>query len=445
MVEQGHWFYQHTPNGWVATKPPLVGWISAGFFALTRSWEFAWRLPSFLAAATLLWLLVRAAAVYGSLPALVTACAFSFNLLVPRLASLVRTDMPLALVLFAIGSLIWEKIRRREAWPTRDRLLLFLLLSAGMLIKGPIVLAFLLPGIVAFQVWKWRTDAAVSAWGGWSPWLVSSAIFILWTIGGILFVPEFLEHVVQREFAGRFGEETHRPQPFYFYLPHLLHRLAPWSLLLIALPVIARKKSALGSTESRPTSPMSAETFWLLAWSLGGLLVMSCIPSKRIDRVFPIVPPLCLLLAATVAEFRKRETLRPLVDRLCLVAIIAGSVLTTGYVAQRVVIAHREERDAFADFGREVVRMATDRGWRYSIVGGDDEGMALYVRRTEFAWPDEAAAEWNAGKLDALIIAEGDMPDMLARLRGPAPKTHQTSRPAGRYKNRYHLLARSSS
>ena len=443
MVEQGHWFYQHTPNGWVATKPPLVGWISAGIFAVTRSWELAWRLPSFLAAAALLALLVRSASTYGAVPALVAACAFSFNLLVPRLASLVRTDMPLALILFTIGLLVWEKIRKAEAWTTRDRVLLFVLLSAGMLIKGPIVFAFLLPGIVAFQWRKWRKGAAASAWSGWSPWLGSTAIFVLWTIGGILFVPEFLEHVVQREFAGRFGEETHRPQPFYFYLPHLLHRLAPWSLLLILLPILALKKSKAGIRAA--TSAMSPETFWLVAWSLGGLLLMSCVPSKRIDRVFPIVPPLCLLLAATVAEFRKRETLKTMVERLCVIAIILGAVLTTGYAANRVVVAHRERRDAFAAFGREVVRMATERDWRYSVIGGDDEGMALYVRRTEFAWPDEAAAEWNAGKLDALVVAEDEMPDMLARLEGPPPNTILTSEPAGRYKKRYRLLSRSPS
>ena len=445
MVEQGHWFYQHTPNGWVATKPPLVGWISAGFFALTRSWEVAWRLPSFLAAVALLVLLVRAAVVYGPLAALVAACAFSFNLLVPRLASLVRTDMPLALVLFGIGWLIWEKIRKREAWTTRDRGLLFLLLSAGMLIKGPIVFAFLLPGIAAFQWRKWRTRGAASAWSGWSPWLGSTAIFILWAIGGILFVPEFLEHVVQREFAGRFGEEAHRPQPFYFYLPHLLHRLAPWSLLLISLPILVWKKKALGPTESRPAKMMSPETFWLLAWSLGGLLVMSCVPSKRIDRIFPIVPPLCLLLAAAVAECRKRETLKAIVERLCVVAIILAAVLTSGYVANRVVVAQREQRAAFAAFGREVVKMAAERGWRYSIVGGDDEGLALYVRRTEFAWPDEAAAEWNAGRLDALVVAEDELSDMIAQLEGPRPKAILTSEPAGRYKKRYLLLTRSTS
>ena len=172
---------------------------------------------------------------------------------------------------------------------------------------------------------------------------------------------------------------------------------------------------------------------------------MSCVPSKRIDRIFPIVPPLCLLLAAAVGEFRKRETLKVIVDRLCIAAVILASVLTTGYVANRIVVAHREQRDTFAAFGRDVVKTATERGWRYSIVGGDDEGMALYVRRTEFAWPDEAAAEWNAGKLDALVVADDEMAGLLARLQGPEPKTILTSKRAGRYKNRYLLLARSSS
>ena len=443
MVEQGHWLYQHTPNGWIATKPPLVGWISAGLYGLTRWWELAWRLPSWLAAVALIALLVRSGSVYGQLSALVAVCAFAFNLFAPRLASLVRTDMPLALVLFAIGWLIWEKIRTRETWTTRDRLWLFLLLSAGMLIKGPIVYAFLLPGIVAFQWRERKTTGAATAWSGWSPWLASLAIFALWIAAGVQFVPEFLEHVVQREFAGRFGEGTHRPQPFYFYLPHLLHRWAPWSLLLIALPLLASRKYRQPG-RGVAFRKMSPETFWLVAWSLGGLLVMSCIPSKRVDRIFPIVPPLCLLLGAVVGEFRKPEKLRTLVDRLCLIAIVLACLGTTGYAANRIAVARREQRDAFAVFGREVVKKAAAQNWRYSVIGGDDEGMALYLRRTEFAWPDEAAAEWNAGKLDALVVGDDDVEGVLARLEGGSPQRILTSEPAGRYRKRYHLFVRPS-
>src|SRR5438445_4263815 len=155
MIREGHWFYQQTPHQHVATKPPLMGWSSAGLFTLTRSWDVAWRLPSLLAAITLSILLFRTAgSTYGSIAGLIALGAFGLNLLSPRLATLVRTDMPLALVIFLMGSLIWRKIQKEEAWKLRDRIYTFALLTAAMLIKGPIVYAFLLPGIAMFQ---WRT------------------------------------------------------------------------------------------------------------------------------------------------------------------------------------------------------------------------------------------------------------------------------------------------
>jgi 4-amino-4-deoxy-L-arabinose transferase-like glycosyltransferase len=431
MVERGHWFYQHTPNWWVATKPPLVGWISALLFEVIRSWELAWRLPSFLAAIGLLVFVFRAASVYGNIAALTAACALSFNLFALRLASLVRTDMPLALVIFAIGWLIWEKIRTQAAWTRRDRILLFLLLSAGMLIKGPIVYAFLLPGLVVFEWRRRRAKTPGTAWSGWMPWLLSFLVFLLWVAGGILFVPEFTEHVVLREFAGRFSDEVHRAQPIYFYLPHLLHRFAPWSLLLIALAVVAWRKK-------QSSAP---ETFWLVVWSLGGLLLMSFVPSKRIDRIFPIVPPLCLLLAAMVGRLRENARLGAIIDRSCAVAILVAAAFTSAYAVQKIAAARREERDAFAVFGRAVVREAATHRWRYGVVGGEEEGMLLYLRQTEFLEPAQAAADWNNGKLDALVVAGDEVDGLLPQLRGD-PKKLLTSGPGGRYGKHYFLLVR---
>ena len=315
MVKEGHWLYQHTPHERVATKPPLVGWISAALFAVTRSWEIAWRLPSLVAALALALVLFRAAKdAYGKVAAVIAVGAFGLNLLSPRLATLVRTDMPLALVIFLIGLLIWQKIRGEDEWKLRDQTYVFVLLTAAMLIKGPIVYAFLLPGIALFQlrVFKERrlgrpstpnltagSRHSLSAWPGWWPWLASLAIFLVWVAGGIRFQPGFYEEVVMREFVGRFGETIHRPQPLLFYLPHLLHKFAPWSVLMIAIAAVdLRSRNWRLRSVFREMSP---ETFWLLCWSIGGLIVMSLIPSKRVDRIFPVIPPLCLLLAAQIA------------------------------------------------------------------------------------------------------------------------------------------------
>ncbi|MGB9475036.1 MAG: glycosyltransferase family 39 protein [Candidatus Udaeobacter sp.] len=432
MVKEGHWFYQRTPHEHVATKPPLVGWISAGLFALTRSWELAWRLPSLLAAIALAVLLFRAASsAYGSIAGLVALSSFGLNLLTPRLATLVRTDMPLALVIFLIGLLIWEKIQRREHWTSQDRIYLFALLAVAMLIKGPIVYAFLLPGIAAFEWWQrrlaWRHTRVVagipdpgrrgrlqtsaSAWPGWWPWIASLAVFLLWVGGGILFQPAFFDEVVMREFLGRFGETIHRPQPLYFYLPHLVHKFAPWSFLLLAICVfyLTARRWRIGAA----LREMSPETFWLLCWSVGGLIVMSLIPSKRVDRIFPVIPPLCLLLAAQTSG--EVGTLR---RRYLFIAVIFAIFFTGGYATWKAITGYRDHRDALAIFGRNVRGEARAHHLRYEVVSTKDEGLLLYLQKMRYIEPDRAVTEWKAGNVDALVASTEKAADLMPRLRG---------------------------
>ena len=419
IIKEGRWFYQRTPRDHVATKPPLVGWVSAGLFSLTRSWDVAWRLPSLLAAIAISILLFRAASLaYGTIAGVIALSAFGLNLLSPRLATLVRTDMPLAFVIFLIGLLIWRKIREHEAWEPRDRIYLFALLTVAMLIKGPIVYAFLLPGIALFA-WRCRRHACrYSAWFGWWPWIASLGIFLVWVIGGILFQPGFFDEVVMREFLGRFGETIHRPQPLYFYLPHLLHKFAPWSVLMIAVAVfdLASRRWRIGAAFRE----MAPETFWLLCWSLGGLIVMSLIPSKRVDRIFPIVPPLCLLLAAQIGNVFGNEQTRTRVYRWSAVALLLSIVVTGGYTISKVVFGYRDHRDALVLFGRDVRNETEAHHWRYEVVSAKDEGLLLYLRRTHFIQPDRAIAQWNRGNLDALVAPAEKAPALMRELHNAA-------------------------
>jgi len=450
MIKEGHWFYQQTPHERVATKPPLVGWISAGLFAITRSWELAWRLPSLLAAIAMATLLFRAASsVYGSIAGLVALSAFGLNLLSPRLATLVRTDMPLALVIFLIGLLIWQKIQRQDEWNVRDRLYLFALLTVSMLIKGPIVYAFLLPGILMFELWRRRrasrrndvvaevaepgqhsrSQTTASAWAGWWPWIASLAVFLLWLIGGTLFQPGFFDEVVMREFLGRFGETIHRPQPLYFYLPHLLHKFAPWSILLIAIAIFdlaSRRWRISGALREMPPG-----TFWLLCWSMCGLIVMSLIPSKRVDRIFPVIPPLCLLLASClngrIGAPRRPDSAAGRPYLWTAVALVFAIFFTGGYATWKVVTGYRDHRDALAIFGRNVRREAETRHWRYEVVSAKDEGLLLYLQKMHYIEPDRAIAELDAGNLDALVASTEKARSLMPQLRGAAPHQVKSS------------------
>ena len=438
MVKEGHWVYQHTPHERVATKPPLVGWISAAVFAVTRSWEIAWRFPSFVAALALAVVLFHAAnSAYGKVAALIAVSAFGLNLLSPRLATLVRTDMPLALVIFLIGLLIWQKIREGDEWKLRDQVYIFVLLTAAMLIKGPIVYAFVLPGIALFQLRRARARPEIvvgeveggapkpnstSAWPRWWPWLASLAIFLIWVTGGIRFEPGFYEEVVMREFVSRFGETIHRPQPLLFYLPHLLHKFAPWSVLMIAIALVdLRSRNWRFRSVFREMSP---ETFWLLCWSIGGLIVMSLIPSKRVDRIFPVIPPFCLLLAAQISG-RDAALRRPdgaaRGPYLWTVAALASAILFTGgYTGWKVITGYRNDRNALDVFGRNVRHEVEAHQWRYEIVSAKDEGLLLYLRKTHFVEPADAITEWNTGNLDALVASNEKAAFLMRELKGAA-------------------------
>jgi hypothetical protein len=256
----------------------------------------------------------------------------------------------------------------------------------------------------------------------WWPWVTSLAIFLIWVAGGIRFQPGFYEEVVMREFLGRFGETIHRSQPLLFYLPHLLHKFAPWSVLMIAIALVG-----LGSRNWWLRSvfrEMAPETFWLVCWSIGGLIVMSLIPSKRVDRIFPVIPPLCLLLAAQI-NGRDAAVRRPIGAARrpypsSAIALLFAMLFSGGYTGWKVITGYRDHRDALAAFGRNVRHAAEAHHWRYEIVSAKDEGLLLYLRKTHFVDPARAVTEWNAGNLDALVVSKEKAAVLVRDLKGAA-------------------------
>jgi 4-amino-4-deoxy-L-arabinose transferase-like glycosyltransferase len=434
MIKEGHWFFQRTPHELVAQKPPLVGWASAATFAVTRSWDIAWRLPSFLAAVVLAIILFRSAlAAYGAVSALVALAAFGLNMLSARLATLVRTDMPLALFTFLPGLLIWQKIRSRALWLQRDQWMMFALFTVSMFIKGPMNFAFLLPGIILFQ-WFAAKQSGTSAWCGWWPWIASLALILVWTICGIEFVPNFYRVVFMKEFLGRFSSTVHRSQPIFFYLPHVLYNFAPWSILMLALAVLSFRRASGGVRNFiRETPP---ETLWLVCWSFGGLVVMSLIPSKRVDRIYPIVPPLCLLLAAQVAALLSKGDPNARVLRWSAATLLFSIVSTAGYTALKIGSNYHNHADSLEIFSGKVNELAAAHHWRYEVIAGKGagyEGMLLYLQKLHFIRPAQAVQVWNDGALDALVVPKDKIQALMPELRdatiAPSPAVERKTNP----------------
>jgi 4-amino-4-deoxy-L-arabinose transferase-like glycosyltransferase len=403
IASGGDWMYQHTPRGNTATKPPLAAWLCLPFHWSTGSWSLAWRLPGYLSTLALLWLLAREARrILPDCGALLVISAFGLNLFTPRIATLVRTDMMLTLWITLCGWLIYRKIGSAQSWTLSEKLAFSAAMLAALLTKGPILYAFLGPGMVAFWLLAPR-DRRSLVWSGWWTWLLPLILFLTWLAIGCATRPEFYEDVVVREFASRFDQSLkahEKRQPIWFYFPHLLHKFAPWSLLALGLPIIS------GNVRNRIKSDPAV--LWLACWAIGGLLCMTFVPSKRVDRIFPVITPLCLLLVSMVSACQCGKRVRA----WCGAAVVFAALAVGSYFATIIWLGYRDHDDALVRFGSEVREVSRKAGAsRIGVVEGRDEPMVIYCDAGRYLSVVRAMRAWTNGDIDALVIPERRVPD----------------------------------
>lgn len=391
IAQGGDWWFQHTPRGRLATKPPLMGWMSAALYAVGLPWDWAWRLPSLVAAGALGVVVFRCGQrLWAGVGGWVALAAFGLNFLTPRLAGLVRTDMLLALGIALCGALMLHRAGAGGPWTLPERLGFGAAMTAALFTKGPVIYAFLVPGLVAWLILAPRGRKR-DVWCGWLPWMVPLGLFAGWVAAGALKVPEFYEQVVLREFFSRFDQSLkphERQQPWWFYFPHLLHKFLPWSLLLLGLAVFSQ--NARRAVRRRP------EALWLACWALGGLLFMTLVPSKRVDRIFPVIPPLALLLVAMAGACGCGARVRA----WCAAGVLAGAAVWGGTFAVMAAWGWRENARGLVEFGRRVAEES--RG--AVIVAGRDEGLAIYAGVRGFTGRGEAARLHRQGR--DLVVPE---------------------------------------
>ena len=191
---------------------------------------------------------------------------------------------------------------------------------------------------------------------------------------------------------------------------------------------------------------------------------MSLIPSKRVDRIFPVIPPLCLLLAAQIAShnscshgpaggssrsIESNETAhRAVATRTALagvyrwsaIALALAILFTGGYTSWKVITGYRDHRNALAVFGRNLRQEAEAHHWRYEVVSAKDEGLLLYLRKTHFVEPADAVTEWNAGNLDALVASKEKAAVLMRDLQGAALSQLQSNEREQHHQGRGYVL-----
>jgi hypothetical protein len=95
-------------------------------------------------------------------------------------------------------------------------------------------------------------------------------------------------------------------------------------------------------------------------------------------------------------------------------------LFTGGYTGWKVIDGYLDHRNALALFGKQIRHEAEARHWRYEAVSAKDEGLLLYLRKTNFIESADAITQWNAGNLDALIASKEKAETLTRDLQGAA-------------------------
>ena len=296
---------------------------------------------------------------FASLRRLALSISIALGLLAALITLLLTWDIGRRLAgprvgLFAGLLLAASPMFAKHAWFARTDMLLTALVTAqfwaatrvrpfafwtaaalAMLTKGPI--GILIPALSLSIYWqsegtlrqRWRELR-------WMPGLPLALVpFAAWFAAAIWRggQPVF-DQLVLSETIDRFRAHSSKSKEnrhVLYYIPHFLARMAPVSLLsllgLTRLGVRRRSRRVESGADAPHSEAVVAMAGW---WLVATLTLLSLIPSKRADRLFPLLPAACLLAAWVIDTFAVRGTatmLRVIAVLFFAVAAVA-SVLT---------------------------------------------------------------------------------------------------------------------
>jgi 4-amino-4-deoxy-L-arabinose transferase-like glycosyltransferase len=295
MARTGDWITPRLLGQPWFEKPALYYWLAGAAFRIFGEGEFAMRLPSVLAAvlATIAaaWAALRA---YGLDAARLVLIMLAVTVGLVSFSHAAAADMLFAALLAATAAVAAEMLQKKRAGMFA-KIMFGFLLGAATLAKGPA--AVLLAG-GAILLWALASRQITAAFRFFHPLCLAAfaIVAVPWYALCAARNPDFvrvffIEHNIQRYLTPLFQH----PQPFWFFGPVLLAAIFPWTPLV--LPLVLDAARARHSAEWR-----DSPSLFFAAWVIAPLLFFSFSESKLPGYILPAVPPLVLLLAATLSR-----------------------------------------------------------------------------------------------------------------------------------------------
>lgn len=281
-------------------KPPLLYWLVMGCYTVFGVHDWAARLvPSFAGVLIVLVTYAWASRAVGRWAAFASAAMLCLSAKFMYQAGMLTFDSPLCLFVLAAlacAHLALEGPSLKLGW----WLMAATGCALGVLTKGPVALALILPPVVVWQFMERRgARAGWHAWLGWlamvglvaGPWFIAIGRHDSAALGEFLWLHNLVRYVAPLDHA----------EPVWFFVPALVLGTLPWSLLLIPFVGYMIKRSASAGRRRPP-----ALGFFLLAfaWIVVFFSLSGC---KRTGYILPAFPFLALMLGAFVASTLGRQ------------------------------------------------------------------------------------------------------------------------------------------
>jgi 4-amino-4-deoxy-L-arabinose transferase-like glycosyltransferase len=330
MATSGEWLFPRVGGDLYQDKPPLYFWLLALSFTLFGSVKAWFLIPSFVAAAGILFLIYdfgrrTVGREAGLAAAVLVVCTLQF-VLATRGAQI---DATLCLLTTLSLYSLLRHLLLGHGW--RWYALAGFAAGLGVFTKGVGFLPLLL--LVPFFLLRgfgWRGLAAVDAGrGGWRWGLAPLTMLLaisLWFVPMLLAAangsPEYAayrDEILFKQTVGRYAAAWHHVKAWYYFLVEVIPPLwMPWSLLLFWL--VPRYKAAFHARDARVWLP--------LAWVMLVVLFFSVSPGKRGIYILPALPALAMASLPVLSEALARRGVR-----------IAGLVLAASFWTAALVYA----------------------------------------------------------------------------------------------------------
>lgn len=338
MVELNDWvtpWYDYGVPFWA--KPPMSTWITAASFRLFGVNEFAARLPHFVAAVFVAWLIWQWLRRRSAREALLCTAVLCGAAVFYISAGAVMTDMMLLLGMTLAMRGFWLGINGTALEHRSNRWLLFIGLAIGLLAKGPIALVLV---AIPTLVWALIAHRSRLVWKR-LPWLQGSIVVTLlaapWYGLAELRTPGFLnyffigEHWQRFMVAGWTGD--------LYGTAHAFPRGSIWLFSVVAFmpwPFLLPLAWA-GRATAPARATAGAERAWriyLFLWVLTPCVFFTFSGNVLATYVLPGVPALAMLTAAWLAsDERVVRVDRVLIAGLVIVSAGVGLVVTAQHVS----------------------------------------------------------------------------------------------------------------